>query len=94
MITKGIGLLDIGLVALSDGFSYASYIISHKTSVGRIPKWRLSFYIMLFSTILLSLLAVVQQSVALPPPTGRGIFLLGLIPTLISISCSSSPSHA
>lgn len=81
-----IGLLDIGLVALS-GFSYASYIIVvNKTSVGEVPKWRLSFYIMLFSTILFILLAVVQQSVALPPtPTAWGhLFLLGLIPTLIS----------
>lgn len=81
-----VSLFDIGLVAFS-GFCYAVYIIVvNKSSVGEVPKWRLSFYMMLFSSFFFILLAIGRQSVALPPsPSAWGmLFLLGLIPTVIS----------
>lgn len=79
-------LTDIALVAFS-GFCYAVYIIVvNKTTIGTIPKWRLTFYLMLFSTLFFIGLSIGKQTLELPPtPRAWGLlFLLGLVPTLIS----------
>ncbi|MDO5016880.1 MAG: DMT family transporter [Porphyromonas sp.] len=79
-------LIDMGWVAFS-GFCYAVYIIVvNKSTVGQIPKWRLTFYLMLFCTVFFILLAIAENSLVLPPDTSSWglLFLLGLVPTVIS----------
>lgn len=81
-----VSLPAIALVAFS-GFCYAVYIIVvNKTTIGTVPMWRLTFYLMLFSTLFFIGLSIGKQTIDLPPtPKAWGLlFLLGLVPTLIS----------
>lgn len=77
---------SIGKVALS-GLCYALYIIVvNKSGIAAVPMWRFSFYLMLFCTIYFLAFACTKGTVEVPSsPTSWGLlFLLGLVPTVIS----------
>lgn len=81
-----VGLVEIGLVAFS-GFCYATYIVVvNRSGVDKVPMWRFTFYIMLFSTLLFSLMAIGKQDLQLPTSAQSWVllFLLGVVPTVIS----------
>ncbi|MBR8731239.1 hypothetical protein IX339_000681 [Porphyromonas levii] len=81
-----IALVDIGLVAFS-GFCYAVYIVMiNRSRADQIPMWRLTFYLMVFSTIFFGLVALGKQELQLPQtPSAWGLLaLLGIVPTIIS----------
>lgn len=78
--------LEIGMVAFS-GFCYAVYIVVvNRSGASDIPMWRLTFYLMLFSTIFFALILVGKREVQLPSnfQSWGLLALLGIVPTVIS----------
>lgn len=81
-----IALVDIGLVAFS-GFCYAVYIVMiNRSRADQVPMWRLTFYLMVFSTIFFGLVAFGKQELQFPQSVSAWglLTLLGIVPTVIS----------
>ncbi len=81
-----VALFDIGLVAFS-GFCYAVYIVVvNRSDASKIPMWRFTFYVMLFSAFFFLFTAIGKQELQIPPNLASWglLTLLGIVPTVIS----------